>query len=169
MRQSVDGVTQIVERASPGAYGAAAGLRVKFYWSDALVWFMRAIAWLWVAKGLFNWGLVLGAFSRYGDFAVLSRSLQGSIVFFAAVDLLAAVGLWLAAPWGGVLWLLCVSIETVSPALGVRGAGERRARRRAERRAGRALFLSHLARRSGADVSGFARPLLTFCKGQQTI
>ncbi len=119
MRQSVDGVTQIVERATPGAYGAA-GPRVKFYWSDALVWFMRAIAWLWVAKGLFNWGLVLGAFARYGDFAVLSRSQQGAIVFFAAVDLLAAVGLWLAAPWGGVLWLLCVSIETVSPALGVR-------------------------------------------------
>jgi len=119
MRQSVDGVTQIVERATPGAYGG--GLRGKFHWSDALVWFMRAIAWLWVAKGLFNWGLVLGAFSRYGDFAALSRSLQGSIVFFAAVDLLAAVGLWLAAPWGGVLWLLCVSIETVSPALGVRG------------------------------------------------
>ena len=60
-------------------------------------------------------------FPAYGDFAALSRSLQGSIVFFAAVDLLAAVGLWLAAPWGGVLWLLCVSIETVSPALGVRG------------------------------------------------
>ena len=121
MRQSVDGVTQIVERATPGAYGAVGGLRGKFHWSGALVWFMRAIAWLWVAKGLFNWGLVLGATARYGDFAALSRSLQGSIVFFAAVDLLAAVGLWLAAPWGGVLWLLCVSIETVSPALGVRG------------------------------------------------
>jgi len=121
MRQSVDGVTQIVERTTPGAHGAVAGLRGKFHWSDALVWFMRAIAWLWVAKGLFNWGLVLGAFTRYGDFAALTRSLQGSIVFFAAVDLLAAVGLWLAAPWGGVLWLLCVSIETVSPALGVRG------------------------------------------------
>ena len=121
MRQSVDGVTQIVERATPGAYGAGVGLGGKFHWSDALVWFMRAIAWLWVAKGLYNWGLVLGAFSRYGDFAALTRSLQGSIVFFAAVDLLAAVGLWLAAPWGGVLWLLCVSIETVSPALGVRG------------------------------------------------
>jgi hypothetical protein len=121
MRQSVDGVTQIVERTSRGAY-AAAGLRAKFYWSDALVWFMRAVAWLWVAKGLFNWGLVLGAFTRYGDFATLPRALQGAIVFFAAVDLLAAVGLWLAAPWGGVLWLLCASIETVSPALGVRGA-----------------------------------------------
>jgi len=122
MRQSVDGVTQIFERPPPGAYGKAAGLKVKFYWSDALVWFMRAIAWLWVAKGLFNWALVLGALPRYGDFALLPRSLQGSIVFFAAVDLLAAVGLWLAAPWGGVLWLLCASIETVSPALGVRGA-----------------------------------------------
>jgi uncharacterized membrane protein YphA (DoxX/SURF4 family) len=122
MRQSVDGVTQIVERASPGPSGGVGRLRVKFYWSDALVWFMRAIAWLWVAKGLFNWGLVLGAFTRYGDFAVLPRSLQGSIIFFATVDLLAAVGLWLAAPWGGVLWLLCASIETVSPALGVRGA-----------------------------------------------
>jgi uncharacterized membrane protein YphA (DoxX/SURF4 family) len=118
MRQSVDGVTHIVERASSGAYGR----RVKFYWSDALVWFMRAIAWLWVAKGLLNWSLVLGASTRYGDFAVLPRSLQGSIVFFATVDLLAAVGLWLAAPWGGVLWLLCASIETVSPALGLRGA-----------------------------------------------
>jgi hypothetical protein len=121
MRQSVDGVTQIVERASPGAYGAGLGLWAKFCWSDALVWFMRAIAWLWVAKGLFSWGLVLGVFTRYGDFGVLPRPLQGSIVFFAAVDLLAAVGLWLAAPWGGVLWLLCASIESVSPALGVRG------------------------------------------------
>jgi len=122
MRQSIDGVTQIVDRAPPAAYGRAGRLRARFYWSDALVWFMRAIAWIWVAKGLFNWGLALGAFSRYGDFAQLSRPLQGSIVFFAVVDPLAAVGLWLAAPWGGVLWLLCASIETVSPALGVRGA-----------------------------------------------
>lgn len=122
MRQSVDGVTQIVERVPPGAHGRAGRLRMKFFWGDALVWFMRAVAWLWVAKGLFNWGLVLGAFARYGDFALLPRPLQGSIVFFAAVDPLAAVGLWLAAPWGGVLWLLCASIETVSPALGVRGA-----------------------------------------------
>jgi len=122
MRQSVDGVTHIVERAPAHSHSAAGGLKVKFYWSDALVWYMRAIAWLWVAKGLFNWALVLGAFTRFGDFSSLARPLQGSIVFFAAVDPLAAVGLWLATPWGGVLWLLCASIETVSPALGVRGA-----------------------------------------------
>jgi hypothetical protein len=77
---------------------------------------------VWVAKGLFNWSLVLGALPGYGDFAMLPLPLQSSIVFFAAVDLLAAVGLWLAAPWGGVLWLLCAVIEGVSPALGARGA-----------------------------------------------
>ncbi|MGO4870706.1 MAG: hypothetical protein ACLPGW_08865 [Roseiarcus sp.] len=121
MRQSLDGVTQIIDRAATG--GRAAPRRLaQLSWTDGLVWFMRTLAWVWVAKGLFNWGLVLGAFSRYGDFATFPRPLQGSIVFFAAVDLLAAVGLWLAAPWGGVLWLLCASIETISPALGVRGA-----------------------------------------------
>jgi hypothetical protein len=121
MRQSVDGVTQIIDRAPPGEFGRA-GYSLKLYWGDALVWFMRVIAWVWVVKGLYNWGLIIGAFPRFGDFASLSRPLQGSIAFFAAVDPLAAIGLWLAAPWGGVLWLLCASIEVVSPALGVRGA-----------------------------------------------
>jgi len=125
MRQGVDGVTEIIDRAPAGASSdrrAALGLLAQLSWTDGLVWFMRTLAWVWVAKGLFNWGLVLGAFPGYGDFTMLPLPLQGSIVFFAAVDLLAAVGLWLAAPWGGVLWLLCAAIEAVSPALGARGA-----------------------------------------------
>jgi hypothetical protein len=124
MRQSLDGVIEIVDHAPAGAFAgrAAPGLSARMNWTDALVWYMRTLAWVWVAKGLFNWSLVLGAFPRYGDFTMLPRSLQGSVVFFAAVDLLAAVGLWLAAPWGGVVWLLCAAIEAVSPALGVRGA-----------------------------------------------
>ncbi len=124
MRQSVDGVTEIIDRAPARAVGRGAlrGLAARLSWTHALVWCMRTLAWVWVAKGLFNWGLVLGALPGYGDFTMLPRALQGSIVFFAAVDLLAAVGLWLAAPWGGVVWLLCAAIEVVSPALGVRGA-----------------------------------------------
>jgi Family of unknown function (DUF6163) len=32
--------------------------------------------------------------------------LQGAaVIYFAIVDLVAAVGLWLATPWGGVIWL----------------------------------------------------------------
>jgi hypothetical protein len=125
MRQGLDGVVEIIDRApaeaAPGRR-AAPGLLAQLSWTEGLVWFMRTLAWVWVAKGLFNWSLVLGALPGYGDFAMLPLPLQSSIVFFAAVDLLAAVGLWLAAPWGGVLWLLCAVIEGVSPALGARGA-----------------------------------------------
>ncbi len=33
---------------------------------------------------------------------------QIATVFFAVIDLVAAVGLWLAAPWGAVVWLTSV-------------------------------------------------------------
>lgn len=122
MRQSLDGVTQIVDHASSDGRTAGRGrVMPRWSWMGALVWYMRTLAWVWMAKGLFNWALVLGATPQYGDFSALPRPMQGSVVFFATVDLLAAVGLWLAAPWGGVVWLLCAAIETVSPALGVRG------------------------------------------------
>jgi uncharacterized membrane protein (DUF2068 family) len=33
--------------------------------------------------------------------------LQGAaVIYFAIFDLVAAVGLWLATPWGGVIWLV---------------------------------------------------------------
>ena len=58
-RRRRDADRRTVDAAAPTApRSACAG---KFRWSDALVWFMRTIAWVWVAKGLFNWGLVLGA------------------------------------------------------------------------------------------------------------
>ena len=33
---------------------------------------------------------------------------QIATAFFAVIDLVAAVGLWLAAPWGAVIWLTSV-------------------------------------------------------------
>ena len=71
---------------------------------------MRTMACVWVAKGLFNWAVLMGLNPRFGDFAMLPRPLQTTIVFFSGADLLAAIGMWLAAPWGGVLWLLCAGI-----------------------------------------------------------
>ena len=32
-------------------------------------------------------------------------SQSAAVMFFSVIDFLAAVGLWLATPWGGVLWL----------------------------------------------------------------
>ena len=44
---------------------------------------------------------------------------QSATVFFAVIDLVAAVGLWLAAPWGAVVWLTSVismaAVEALFP------------------------------------------------------
>jgi uncharacterized membrane protein YphA (DoxX/SURF4 family) len=121
MRQSRDGVTQILE-APRADGGAESDGWARLSWTVLLIWWMRTLAWVWVAKGLFNWSIVLGINPNFPNFTMLPKPLEATIVFFAAVDLLAAVGLWLAAPWGGVLWLLCAVIEAVSPILGARGA-----------------------------------------------
>jgi len=120
MRQSRDGVIRIIDEAPPvEAARFAAALPSP---AETLVWYMRTMACVWVAKGLFNWAVLMGLHPRFGDFTMLPRALQTTIVFFAGADLLAAVGMWLAAPWGGVLWLLCAGIEAVSPLLGGRAA-----------------------------------------------
>ena len=83
---------------------------------------MRTLAWVWVAKGLFNWAVVLGVNSALRRFHDAAARAAGDDRVLRRADLLAAVGLWLAAPWGGVLWLLCAVIEAISPVLGARGA-----------------------------------------------
>lgn len=121
MRQTRDGATRIIDMAPRPHAGEGGLLGALPSYPTMLTWFMRTLAWVWVAKGLFNWAVVLGLNPKFGDFVMLPRALQSTIVFFAAVDLLAAVGLWLAASWGGVLWLLCAAIEAISPLLGARG------------------------------------------------
>ena len=41
----------------------------------------------------------------------------GAVVFFAVLDLIAAVGLWLAASWGGVLWPVAVAAQWFAAAM----------------------------------------------------
>jgi hypothetical protein len=117
MRQSRDGVIRIVDSAPRSDNGGKFGAVMPGP-GETLVWFMRTMACVWVAKGLFNWAVLMGLHPRFGDFAMLPRALQTTIVFFAGADLLAAIGMWLAAPWGGVLWLLCAGLEAISPMFG---------------------------------------------------
>jgi hypothetical protein len=76
-------------------------------YGEYLVWFMRAVSVLWLAKGLMHWSVVIGygegRETRFLEMSVLSQSVT---VFFAVFDLVAAVGLWMAAAWGGVIWLI---------------------------------------------------------------
>jgi uncharacterized membrane protein (DUF2068 family) len=43
------------------------------------------------------------------QFEYHSIAWQTGTVFFAVIDLVAAVGLWLAAAWGAVIWLTAVA------------------------------------------------------------
>jgi hypothetical protein len=78
-------------------------------WTGRLVMFLRVMAAVSLLKGLYHWAQVTGIFVRPEDgFELHSVAWQASTVFFAVIDLVAAVGLWLAAAWGAVLWLTAV-------------------------------------------------------------
>lgn len=75
-------------------------------WTDRLVLFLRIMAGVSLLKGLHHWAQVTGIFVRPENaFELQSIAWQASTVFFAVIDLVAAVGLWLAAAWGAVIWL----------------------------------------------------------------
>lgn len=72
-------------------------------WGLFLVVFMRLLAVLWGAQGLQQWAAIL--FPREPLFYKVTAVWGAAVIFFAVLDLVAAVGLWLATPWGGVIWL----------------------------------------------------------------
>jgi hypothetical protein len=69
-----------------------------------LIVFMRLLAGLWAFQGLLEWSAILLPRETLFDNLPLLRG--AAVIFFAVFDLVAAVGLWLAAPWGGLIWLL---------------------------------------------------------------
>lgn len=77
-------------------------------WSFVLTWFMRVLAVLWIMKGLSAWAIILGVWTPIGHFEARSTGYQATIIYFALIDLIAAVGLWMASTWGGIMWLLAV-------------------------------------------------------------
>ena len=78
-------------------------------WGMLLVAMMRLVAVLWFLLGLLYWVRIMAPGAAPLD--ALPFDAAAAIVFFAVAHLAAAVGLWLAAPWGGVLWLLAAVAE----------------------------------------------------------
>ncbi|ARN80419.1 DUF6163 family protein [Methylocystis bryophila] len=87
----------------PGAAGEATK------WGLLLTRFMRLIAAFWLIQGLAQWRVVL--MSPQSIFDAMPQPAAVAVVFFGVADLVAGVGLWLATPWGGVLWLLIASAQ----------------------------------------------------------
>jgi hypothetical protein len=91
-------------------------------WTDYLVLFLRIMAAVSLVKGLYHWTQIcsIGAAPGQG-FEARPMAWQSVTVFFAIIDLVAAVGLWLAAAWGAVVWLTSVvcmaAVELFFPAV----------------------------------------------------
>ena len=91
-------------------------------WTRRLVLFLRVMAVASMIKGLYHWAEVTG-FIGGEDEALENQAMawQTATVYFAVIELVAAVGLWLATPWGAVVWLTTVVsmavIELMFPAI----------------------------------------------------
>jgi hypothetical protein len=92
---------------------------VETLWTQRLLMFLRVMAVLSMTKGLYHWAVVCGFGGPPDGFEYAPTPWQTATVFFAVIDLVAAVGLWLAAPWGAVVWLTAsvsmAAVEVVFP------------------------------------------------------
>jgi hypothetical protein len=101
IREEVQSLEPVHERARGDAIGR---------WTRLLVLFLRVMAGVSMLKGLYHWSRVCGIGVDPSDaFQYHSIAWQAATVFFAVIDLVAAVGLWLAAAWGAVIWLTAVA------------------------------------------------------------
>ena len=85
---------------------------LRDYWNNRpsatimLVWYLRAMAVLLIAGGLIHWARIVGIVPWRGVwFWDMPIEWQAATVFFAVLDLVAAIGLWLTVSWGTVMWL----------------------------------------------------------------
>src|SRR4030088_2579301 len=78
-------------------------------WTRRLVFFLRIMAVVSVVKGLYYWAPGTGFIGGEEDpFENQPMAWQTATVYFAVIELVAAVGLWLATPWGAVVGLTTV-------------------------------------------------------------
>jgi hypothetical protein len=79
------------------------------HWTWRLSLFLRGMAGVSMLKGLYHWSLIIGVGTGGRLFEFHSVEWQAATVFFAVIDLVAAVCLWLGAAWGAVIWLISVA------------------------------------------------------------
>src|ERR1700754_2778542 len=95
-------------------------------WTRRLVLFLRIMALVSILKGLYHWAQVTGFVGGEEEaFENQATAWQAATVYFAVIELVAAVGLWLATPWGAGVWLTTVGsmagIQLMVP--GIYGGG----------------------------------------------
>jgi hypothetical protein len=85
-------------------------------WTRALILFFRVMSVFQLAKGMVHWALLMGAPDAAPGGGQEIEYLAVNI-YFAVLDPVAGVGLWMTSSWGAVLWLLA-AISQVAVCLG---------------------------------------------------
>ena len=73
----------------------------------ALVLLMRALSLISLGTAALNWGALLGLSAEPGaDVGGFGLGGRGLTLYFAVLDPIAAVGLWMTSSWGAVIWIV---------------------------------------------------------------
>lgn len=88
-------------------------------WQARLVLFQRIAGGFMIAKGLIHWAVLFTGAAFYA----LPVEARAATVFFAVIDLVAGVSLWLGSTWGASVWLFAVASQVVASLLFVRLTG----------------------------------------------
>jgi hypothetical protein len=78
-----------------------------------LLWYVRGLAFVFLTAGLMHWQPILGT-PNVVPLNELSTAKQIFTCYLAVVCLVAAVGLWIGASWGTVIWLLAALSQVVA-------------------------------------------------------
>jgi uncharacterized protein DUF6163 len=88
-------------------------------WQARLILFQRIAGGFMIAKGLIHWAVLFTGAAFYA----LPIEARAATVFFAVLDLVAGVSLWLGSTWGASVWLFAVASQAVAGLLFVRLTG----------------------------------------------
>lgn len=80
----------------------------------ALIWFYRVIALVCLILGITYWVRLIGVHEGIEwRFDLMPYYWQAASVSLAVLYPIAAIGLWMTASWGPVLWLVCALTEFI--------------------------------------------------------
>ncbi|MBB3772966.1 MULTISPECIES: DUF6163 family protein [Ancylobacter] len=93
-------------------------------WQRRVVLYLRVLAGFLLLKTIYSWTLICGVWDgTTSRFEMLSLAAQAAVIWAAIMNPVAAVGLWLGASWGVVLWLVTAMVQILINASAPEGVG----------------------------------------------
>lgn len=79
-------------------------------WQSRLILFQRIAGGFMILKGLIHWSVLFSG----AAFLALPIDGRSATVFFAVIDIVAGVVLWLGSVWGAAVWMIAVVSQIVA-------------------------------------------------------